>query len=284
MKTRSKAEIARDTRWKLPSLNRLGFNEMTLLMEQIQEDIDNIHYFIDNGDETFMEAMDGDEDEEREFRMAFSELEAEAEEIQRIVSEYSEWNSLASSFADLMNDKERAVFQGDIDYDDYDEDNEPYNSCRAYDDCTVALIGKRYNFGVNGYDTYERDVFGLGDDSMSEYATEQAQKRLLRLKKAEIVELVGQSVSIMLRFQTFYVRYTLLTQTFEQVRGANLATLNLIKDINAAYEDLAPELERNCRYGRHDPEYMFISGVKASAAVRRFDRLLEKLPDRFWVE
>ena len=53
MKTRSKAEIARDTRWKLPSLNRLGFNEMTLLMEQIQEDIDNIHYFIDNGDETF---------------------------------------------------------------------------------------------------------------------------------------------------------------------------------------------------------------------------------------
>ena len=33
MKTRSKAEIARDTRWKLPSLNRLGFNEMTLLME-----------------------------------------------------------------------------------------------------------------------------------------------------------------------------------------------------------------------------------------------------------
>ena len=55
MKTRSKVEIARDTRWKLPSLNRLGFNEMTLLMEQIQEDIDAVHYFIDNGDETFMQ-------------------------------------------------------------------------------------------------------------------------------------------------------------------------------------------------------------------------------------
>ena len=283
MKTRSKAEIARDTRWKLPSLTRLGFNEMTLLMEQIQEDLDNIHYFIDSGDETFMEAMDGDEDEEREFRMAFSELEAKAEEIQRIVSEYTAWNSLASSFADLMNNKERAVFQGDVDYDDYDEDNEPYNSCRAYDDCTVALIGRKYNFGVDGYDTYERDVFRL-DDNMSEYAAEQAQKRLLRLKKTEIVELVGQSVSIMLRFQTFYVRYTLLTQTFEQIRGANLATLNLIKDINAAYEDLAPELERNCRYGRHDPEYMFISGNRAQAAERRFDSLLKQLPDRFWVE
>ena len=250
MKTRSKVEIARDTRWKLPSLNRLGFNEMTLLMEQIQEDIDAVHYFIDNGDETFMEAMDGDEDEEREFRMAFSELETEAEEIQRIVSEYTAWNSLASSFVDLMNDKERAVFQGDVDYDDYDEDNEPYNSCRAYDDCTVALIGRKYNFGVDGYDTYERDVFSLGDD-MSEYATEQAQKRLLRLKKAEIVELVGQSVSIMLRFQTFYVRYTLLTQTFEQIRGANLATLNLIKDINAAYENLAVSSQVKCTKTRH---------------------------------
>ena len=279
MKTRNKAEIARDTRWKLPSLSRLGYNEMTLLMEQIQESLDAVHYFIDDGDETFMEAMEGDEDAEREFRMAFSDLEAEAEEIQRIVSEYAEWNSLASSFADLMNDKERAVFQGDV---DYDEDNEPYNSCRAYDDCTVALIGRKYNFGVNGYDVYERDVFGLGD--MSEYATEQAQKRLLRLKKKEIVELVGQSVSIMLRFQTFYVRYQLLTQTFEQIRGANLATLNLIKDINAAYEDLAPELERNCRNGRRNYEYMYIYGNAANAAVKRFDSLLEKLPDRFWVE
>ena len=55
---RDNAEIARDTRWMLPSLNRLGYNEMTLLVEQIGEELDNIHYFVENGDETFTNAMD----------------------------------------------------------------------------------------------------------------------------------------------------------------------------------------------------------------------------------
>ena len=44
---RDNAEIARDTRRMLPSLNRLGYNEMTLLVEQIGEELDNIHYFVD---------------------------------------------------------------------------------------------------------------------------------------------------------------------------------------------------------------------------------------------
>ena len=40
---RDNAEIVRDTRWMLPSLTRLGYNEMTLLMEQIEEELDNLH-------------------------------------------------------------------------------------------------------------------------------------------------------------------------------------------------------------------------------------------------
>ena len=277
---RDNAEIARDARWLLPSLNRLGYNEMTLLVQQIGEDLDNIHYFVENGDETFTNSMDGEDgdEEEREFRFAFLELEAELEDIQGMFSEYSGWSSGASAFVDLMNKKESAILRGE-----YDNEDDDYTTCRAYDDCTVALIGKRYNFGVDGYDVYERDVFGLDSDS-GEYASEQAKERLMKLTKKDMVDLIGTSVSIMLRFQAFYVRYQLMTQTFERIRGVNMETLNLMKDINAAYEDLAPELERNCRYGRHDYEYMYIYGTAANAAVRRFDSLLEKLPDRFWVE
>ena len=270
---RDNAEIARDTRWLLPSLTRLGYNEMTLLMEQIEEELDNLHYFVETGDETFSNAMNGEDDEETEFRMMFSELEAEAENIREMVGGYNAWGSPANEFVLLMNNKERAIQSGE-----YDNEDDDYTTCRAYDDCTVALIGKRYNFGVDGYDVYERDVFGL-DDSGAEYASEAAKKRLMRLKKKDMVELVGQSVSIMLRFQTFYVRYQLLTQTFEQIRGANLETLNLMKEINAQYEVLAAELKENKRYGVHR-----IYGVKASAAAEQFDHLLEKLPDRFWVE
>ena len=278
MKTRSEAEIARDTRWKLPSLERFGFNEMTLELEKISESLDDLQYFVDDGDETFMEAMDGDEDEEIEFRVMFSALEAEKEAITEMVYGYGYGS--ARGFVWLMNEKERKAFRGECDDDD---DEGPYNACRAYDDCTVALVGRHSNLHTHGFDIYERDVFGL-DDSDAERAAEAAKKRLMRMTKKDMVELIGESVSIMLRFQEFYLRYTLLTQTFEQIRGANLATLQLMKDIDAAYEDLAPELERNCRYGRHNPEYMFIHGDRATAAERRFDELLKQLPNRFWVE
>ena len=278
MKTRSEAEIARDTRWKLPSLERFGFNEMTLELEKISESLDDLQYFVDDGDETFMEAMDGDEDEEIEFRAMFSALEAEKEAISEMVYGYGYGS--ARGFVWLMNEKERKAFRGECDDDD---DEGPYNACRAYDDCTVALVGRHNNLHTHGFDIYERDVFGL-DDSDAERAAEAAKKRLMRMTKKDMVELIGESVSIMLRFQEFYLRYTLLTQTFEQIRGANLATLQLMKDIDAAYEDLAPELERNCRYGRHNPEYMYIHGDRPKAAERRFDELLKQLPDRFWVE
>ena len=172
-----------------------------------------------------------------------------------------------------MNRKEAAILRGE-----YDNEDDDYTTCRAYDDCTVALVGKRYNFGVDGYDVYERDVFGLGENS-GEYAAEEAKKRLMRLTKKDMVDLIGESVSIMLRFQAFYVRYQLMTQTFERIRGVNLETLNLMKEINEQYEALAAELEDNRRHG-----IRYIYGAKASAAARRFDSLLEKLPDRFWVE
>ena len=277
---RDNAEIARDARWLLPSLNRLGYNEMTLLVEQIGEELDTIHDFVENGDETFTNSMDGEDgdEEEREFRFAFLELEAELEDIQGMFDEYGGWSSGASAFVNLMNKKESAILRGE-----YDNEDDDYTTCRAYDDCTVALIGKRYNFGVNGYDVYERDVWGLDNDS-GEWASDKAKERLMKLTKKDMVDLIGDSVSIMLRFQAFYVRYQLMTQTFERIRGVNMETLNLIKDINAAYEDLAPELERNCRNGRHNYEYMYIYGNAANAAVKRFDSLLEKLPDRFWVE
>ena len=272
---RDNAEIARDARWLMPSLNRLGYNEMTLLVEKIGEELDAIHYFVENGDETFTNSMDGEDgdEEEREFRFAFLELEAELEDIQGMFEAYGGWNSGASAFANLMNKKEGRILRGE-----YDNEDDDYTTCRAYDDCTVALIGKRYNFGVNGYDVYERDVFSL-DGYAPEYATEQAKKRLMTLTKKDMVDLIGDSVSIMLRFQAFYVRYQLMTQTFERIRGMNMETLNLMKDINEQYEALAAELEKNKRYGIRG-----IYDAKASAAAQRFDSLLEKLPDRFWVE
>ena len=268
MNARSKAEIARDTRWKLPSLNRLGFAEMWSEIEKIQSELYEMRYFVEDGDETFMNAMDGDSEEEWEFRMAFSELEGEADEI---AESFQNWDN---NFVYLMTSKERAEMA---------ENGIDYTSCRLYDDCTVALMsGKRkFNFGVMGYDTEESDFFGL-DDGESEAAARQAEKRLLRLTKEKLVDTVGQAVSIMLKFYEFLLRYQLMTQTFEQIRGANLSILKLMKDIDAEYEIIAAEMAENKRIGLFNPRTMY--SKKAMNAERRFDSLIENLPDHCWVE
>ena len=49
MKTRSAAEIAKDARYKLPSLNRLGYNEMTCLLDDIEETLYELRYFVEDG-------------------------------------------------------------------------------------------------------------------------------------------------------------------------------------------------------------------------------------------
>ena len=267
MNARSKAEIARDTRWKLPSLNRLGFAEMWLEIEKIQSELYEMRYFVEHGDETFMNAMDGDDEEEWEFRMAFSELEGEAEDIREM---FQSWDK--KTFVLLMSQKELK---------ELDDENPDYTTCRLYDDCTVALIGQGYNFGVNGFDVYEMDAFGLSN-SEAKWAAEDAEKRLLRLTKEKLVDTVGQAVSIMLKFYEFLLRYQLMTQTFEQIRGANLSILKLMKDINAEYEIIADEIAENRRIGFWNPRMMY--SKKGKMAERRFDDLIKNLPDHCWVE
>ena len=265
MKARDNAALARDTRWKLPSLNRLGYGEMWRELEHIQNDLYEMRYFVEEGDETFTNAMNGDDEEEWEFRMAFSELEGEAEDIREM---FQSWDK--KTFVLLMSQKELKEL--------YDE-NPDYTTCRLYDDCTVALIGQGYNFGVNGFDVYEMDAFGLSN-SEAKWAAEDAEKRLLRLTKEKLVRTVGQAVSIMLRFQAFYCHYILLTQTFEQIRGANLSVLKTIKEIDEAYEIIAKEMETNKRIGFGYTIY----SDRARDAEARIDRLAEELPDRLWVE
>ena len=108
---RDNVEIARDARWLLPSLNRLGYNEMTLLLEKIEEELETLHYFVENGDETFTNSMDGEDgdEEEREFRFTFLELEAELEDIQGMFSEYSGWSSGGKTYAKVIITTEESI-------------------------------------------------------------------------------------------------------------------------------------------------------------------------------
>lgn len=111
-------------RYKRPALASMSAQEIMLELESIVETCDGIRYYIEqpDSDETLLNALDGDEDEAWEFRMAFADLSAQADQLQTML------------------------------YDQCFED-----SYRDFDDATVALIGNRYN--LVGYDGEEEDYF-----------------------------------------------------------------------------------------------------------------------------
>lgn len=216
--------------YKRPALASLGAEHITRELEEIQAACDDIRYYVENADddETLLNAI-GDEEDEWEFRMAFADLSAKAE-------------NLASCLCDQN-------------FDDF---------VRDFDDCTVALIGNRYD--LVGYDTEEEDYFSLTSFD-SRLAETEAGKRLCRLTKSEMVSRIGWAFGITLAFFDLRQSYDYLKATFDILRGENNSMLQIIKDIEAQYEKADEAM-----FDRWDER------------TRKFDKLLEALPERAWVE
>lgn len=228
----SKASRTRNLRYKRPALASMGWVSIWEELETIQEACGDIHWFIDQDDETLLNALDGDEEDEWEFKMAFADLEAKADQLTNAIQEWFGWDC-----KDLERD---------------------------YNDCTVALIGNRYN--TIGFDAVEEDYYSLTAYEQGLAYTE-AGKRLMRKTKAEMLATIGQCFGILIAFLDLRQSYDYLKATFEILRDENTSLLKQIKEIEAAY-DSADAAGWYSSY----PE------------VKRFDLLLDALPDRAWVE
>lgn len=227
----TKASRTRNMRYKRPALASMGFDAMRTELWNIRDACEDIHWFTDQDDDTLLNALDGEEDEVWEFKMAFSDMEAKADRLERIISEYY-WDG--SRLRDV------------------------------YDDCTVALIGNRYK--VLGYDYVEEDYFALlsYDEKL---AQTEAGKRLMRHTKADMLSTIGQCVGILVAFLDLRQQYDYLKATFDILRDENTSLLQTIKNIDAAYNAVTVDW-RHC----------------SQETIRRFDALLNDLPDRAWVE
>lgn len=138
---------------------------------------------------------------------------------------------------------------------------------REYNDCTVALVGELYK--LVGYDSYEEDYYGLTSWDR-EYAEEESGKRLMRKTKAEMLNTIGYNMRLFLGYQNLKQQYEHLKATIEIVKGTNQTLIDQLREIEAAYE----EAER----ASSGFKYNWYNEVKA------YNRLLEKVPDQFWVE
>lgn len=226
-----KADRTRNLRYKRPALASLGYDALRAELYDIQEACNDVHWFVEQGDDTLLNALDGDDEAEWEFRMAFADLEAKVDELDRIIGDYYSWGE--DGFG------------------------------RIYDDCTVALIGNRYK--TLGYDSLEEDYFSLTayDEKL---AQTEAGKRLMRKTKADMISTIGQCMGILIAFLDLRQSYDYLKATFDILRDENTSLLKQIKEIEDAYNAADA-----------------VGWYEWYPEVKRFNELLECLPDYVWI-
>lgn len=227
---KSKAEKCRNLRYKKPALMNLGYFAITEKLDDIQEVCSEIHWAFDD-DETLINAFDGNDEEAWEFKMAFTEIEGEAYQLSECLREQ--------------------FYYGD-------------DPAREFDDCSVALIGNRYN--AVGYDDYEEDYCSLTAYE-TELAATDAGKRIMRKTKVEMLSTIGQVLGIILSFQNLEMKYEYLKATIDIFRDSNMSILQVIKEIEQLYSDMFCDDYRKCRN-----------------AEKEFDARVQELPDKYWVE
>lgn len=127
-----------------------------------------------------------------------------------------------------------------------------------WDDMTVALLGDL--FTVYGYDTVECDYYRLRDGFEEDRAVSEAEKRLMRFTKQELIRNFRRVLKTIVMFLDLKCSHDCLTAVVEELdeRGALLERKN--ERINALYTDLTGK-----------------SG-------EQFDEELRNLPPRMWVE
>lgn len=79
--TRSKAEIARELRYKKPILEQLNYEAITNELWDIQSKCDELLYMEDVDRGAILDALDGDEDDTEEYRMTFADISADCERL-----------------------------------------------------------------------------------------------------------------------------------------------------------------------------------------------------------
>lgn len=189
-----KAYKAKQLRYKKPIAKGLNIDTIQSELWDMISACEEIHWY-DNDEESLVNALDGDEDEAYEFKMAFSDLEAELEQ-----------------------------FQEDL--------NSEYIS--DYFDVFFPAVGARYLGGYLGFDQYEGDYYGLEPYEYS-WAENEAAKKIMSLTKKEILETVGQCLKIAYQYMAIRYRYDCLDAAIEILRGENMERIKIIKGIEEQY-------------------------------------------------
>ena len=203
---------AKQLRYKKPIVKNLNLDKITEDLWDIQEECENIRLYTDSedGSDSLLNALDGDEDEAYEFKMAFGDLCAECEQMMSDLNE--EW--VPECF--------------DIFF-------------------VAARAGDSYG-GILGYDTYEQDYYGIS--CMDSFAEDEAKKKLKQMTKDEIIAAVRQCFKVYQGYIGLRNRYDSLKAAIDILRDKNTGVLQAVKEIEKLYEKASEEQGRYAEYSK----------------------------------
>ena len=199
MTEEAKIRKAKQMRYKKPIVKDLNLRAIQEDLWDIQEACEEVRWYTDSedGTDSLINALDGDEDEAYEFRIAFADLCAECEQ--------------------MLNDM----------------GNEWIPDC--FDLLFVAAgAGERYG-GLLGWDSYESDYFGLSQD-VDVWVENEASKKLTQMTKKELIEAMRQSFRIFSAYIGLRNRYDNLKAAIDILRNQNTGVLQAVKEIDRLYE------------------------------------------------
>ncbi len=202
IQSQTAATKAKNLRYKKPIVSNMNLFYIKDQLYEIIEACEEIRWYTDSddGDDSLVNALLGDEDEAYEFRMAFAELGAECEQML------------------------------------YDLEGEWVPDC--FDLLFVAAKSGDYMGGYSGYDSYEGDYFGISilDEK---YAEQESKTKLMRLKKEDLILAVQQCLKIYSSFISLTTRYDSLKASIDILRDNNTEIIKVTKEINKLYEAAA---------------------------------------------
>ena len=196
----SKIWKAKNLRYKKPIVRDLNFDRIRDDLYEIQDACEEVRWYVDSDDGTdsLVNALAGDEDEAYEFKMAFADLCAECERMQ----------------------------------DDLEEEWVP----GCFDIFFVAVGAGGYYDGLLGWDTYEGDYFGIG--GMDSFAEDEAKKKLKQLTKDDLIDAARQCFKIYHAYIGLRYRYDNLKAAIDILKDRNTGVLQAVKEIDRLYDAL----------------------------------------------
>ena len=197
----SKIWKAKNLRYKKPIVRDLNFDRIREDLWEIGDACEEVRWYVDSDDgaDTLLNALAGDEDEAYEFKMAFADLSAECDRM---------WDDLQ---------------------------NEWVPNC--FDAFFVSVGAGTYYGGLLGFDSYEEDYYGLG--SYEEYLAEnEASKKLYQMRKKDLIAAARRCFRIYHAYIGLRYRYDNLKAALDILRDQNTGVLQVVREIDRLYDAL----------------------------------------------